>query len=65
MDFATGIQKILLQAGDADTNGAVAGAMMGCKLGYKGLPREWVEGLTHFEWLKGKADLLVRLMGLD
>lgn len=64
-DFVTGIQKIILQAGDADTNAAVAGAMLGCRVGYSGLPKEWVEGLVHFHWLKRKADELLRLLGLS
>ena len=43
----------LLQAGDADTNGAVAGALLGCKLGASKLPDSWLNGLKHKDWLDG------------
>ena len=39
------------QAGDADTNGAVAGALLGCKLGYNRLPDTWLNDLFHKDWL--------------
>jgi len=42
-----------LQAGDADTNGAVAGALLGCKLGASELPDSWRDGLKHKDWLDG------------
>jgi ADP-ribosylglycohydrolase len=40
-----------LQAGDADTNGAVAGALLGCKLGVKKIPQSWVMGFCYKDWL--------------
>jgi len=42
-----------LQAGDADTNGAVSGALLGCKLGASKLPDSWFNGLKHKDWLDG------------
>ncbi len=42
-----------LQAGDADTNGAVAGALLGCKLGASKLPDSWRDKLKHKDWLHG------------
>ena len=33
------------QGGDADTNGAVAGALLGCKLGTSALPPSWLSEL--------------------
>ena len=44
------------QGGDADANGAVAGALLGCKLGMDALPRTWVENLTHRLWLDELID---------
>ena len=44
---------LILQAGDADTNGAVAGALLGCKLGASELPDSWRDGLKHKDWLDG------------
>lgn len=41
----------LFQGGDADTNGAAAGALLGCKLGVNNLPPTWIGGLRHKDWL--------------
>lgn len=55
-DFRQAIQDIVLQGGDADANGAVAGALLGCKLGLDALPRTWVENLAHRLWLDELID---------
>lgn len=39
------------EAGDADTNSAVAGATMCAYLGYSALPRDWIEALPNRAWL--------------
>jgi ADP-ribosylglycohydrolase len=49
--FEQAITEIAFQAGDADTNGAVAGALYGCHVGYRRLPIAWLEGLLHRQWL--------------
>lgn len=41
----------MYQAGDADANGAVAGALLGCKIGFSNLPLRWREDLLHKNWL--------------
>ena len=42
---------LLLQGGDADTNGAVAGAMLACELRHTNkLPKTWTQ-FQHKEWL--------------
>jgi len=38
-DFREALEAITRAGGDADTNGAVAGALLGCKLGTSGLPK--------------------------
>jgi len=63
-DFRTVINEITQEAGDADTNGACAGAMLGAKVGYSNLPRDWVRGLKWHDWLMQKIDRLLVLMGL-
>lgn len=50
-DFEKSITELSLQAGDADTNAAVAGALLGCKIGFSHLPKRWLEGLIHGQWL--------------
>lgn len=54
-DYKRAMVAIINQGGDADTNGAVAGGIMGAKFGYSGLPKDWVEGLQN----KNKLDALI------
>jgi len=56
--FKSAMTKLVMCGGDADTNGAVAGALMGASYGYTLLPREWKEGLKYQEWYKGKISSL-------
>jgi len=58
------ITKLVLEGGDADTNAAVCGAVLGCKIGYKKLPNEWIQGLIHKEWLSEKIQKLLNLLDL-
>ncbi|KAJ3039501.1 hypothetical protein HDV00_012181 [Rhizophlyctis rosea] len=62
--FKSLITTLTMQGGDADTNGAVAGALMGCLVGYSGLPKEWLQGLIHHDWLMKKVDAALELMGV-
>ena len=41
------MSEIILQGGDADTNAAVAGALLGAKLGFGSLPQNLIEQLRH------------------
>jgi len=50
--FEEGLTAIVEQGGDADTNGAVAGAMLGARFGFNAIPRHWVEGLIGREALE-------------
>ena len=54
----------MLEAGDADTNAVVAGALLGCKLGYEKLPKEWLNDLLEKEWLEFRVNKLLVMMGL-
>jgi len=63
-DFEAAITNITLEAGDSDTNGAVAGALLGCKLGYSGLPKHWLSGLVHGDWLIEKVEYLCDMLGI-
>jgi len=59
--FAETIDLLAKEGGDADTNGAVAGALLGARLGYSGLPKEWLSHLRHKEWLDKKVAKFVEL----
>ncbi len=41
-DFQTGLEDVVRLAGDADTNGAVAGALLGARFGPGEIPSEWL-----------------------
>ena len=46
------MEQVTLEAGDADTNGAVVGSLLGARFGLeKGLPENWWTELKHREWL--------------
>jgi ADP-ribosyl-[dinitrogen reductase] hydrolase len=46
--------------GDADTNGAVAGALAGARHGAATIPARWIEPLLAHERIGGLANRLVR-----
>lgn len=56
------ITELTLEAGDADTNGAVAGALLGSRLGFKGLPSLWLNGLRNQDFLIKMCDELLELV---
>jgi len=62
--FKRTLLDVIIEAGDADTNGAVCGAVLGCKLGYSGLPKQWVAAMPHKKWLDKKVVALLKLMGV-
>ena len=49
------ILKIVLSGGDADTNAAVAGAILGAKFGICHIPEEWKDGLLYASMLHDKV----------
>jgi ADP-ribosylglycohydrolase len=49
--FKETMLDITWEAGDADTNGAVAGALLGVKVGYKNLPEDWLSAFPFKPWL--------------
>jgi len=59
--FEKVITEITMAAGDSDTNGAVAGSLLGTLFGYSNLPVDWVHDLEHKNWLLSKADAAIYL----
>ena len=57
--FRSGLEAVIWLGGDADTNGAVAGALLGARFGAESIPRKWLR------ILKGKEELLRLIRGLD
>ncbi len=44
-EFRSGVETLVRLGGDADTNAAVAGALLGALFGVKDIPLEWLESL--------------------
>jgi ADP-ribosylglycohydrolase len=59
LDFKKIIMAIAKECGDADTNGAVAGAMAGAWFGYNKLPQDWIKTMPHSKWLDDKIDIFL------
>lgn len=61
-DFKDAIIRIMMEAGDADTNACVGGALLGAKLGYSKLPEDWVSSLIHHQFLEEHIEELFAIM---
>ena len=60
--YQEGILEVIHQGGDADTNAAVAGSVLGAKFGFSGIPQKWVEGLRYRSELEARVDRLLTLI---
>mmetsp|Transcript_134099 Transcript_134099/g.246073 ORF Transcript_134099/g.246073 Transcript_134099/m.246073 type:complete len:708 (+) Transcript_134099:100-2223(+) len=65
-NFRDAVIAITMEAGDADSNATVAGALLGARFGYSQLPREWITEVPEAQrlWLETKVDATLRLLGL-
>ncbi|MCB0604426.1 MAG: ADP-ribosylglycohydrolase family protein [Saprospiraceae bacterium] len=61
-DFATGILKVINEGGDADTNAAVAGSLLGAKFGFSSIPEMYVCDLANKAVLEDKFEKYVQLL---
>jgi ADP-ribosylglycohydrolase len=46
-NFLHGLNAVIMEGGDADTNGCIAGSMLGAKFGFSQIPDYLVEELNH------------------
>lgn len=53
--FEDGLHAVIHAGGDADTNGAIAGGLLGACFGANALPSRWVEGLVDAEACRSLA----------
>lgn len=60
------ISDLILEGGDSSSNACVAGALLGCRLGYQHLPTDWLNGLlsAQGDWLNVKVNSLLDMLGL-
>ena len=49
--FKALMTQIVMEGGDADTNAAIAGAVLGAAIGYRALPQDWLDALPNRAWL--------------
>ena len=54
--FEEGLLTIANEGGDADTNGAIACAILGAKFGYDSIPAYYIENLHNKEEYRGKVN---------
>lgn len=59
--FEEGLLAVVNAGGDADTNAAVACAILGAKYGYSSIPNEYIEGLLYKESLDKTIDSLLNI----
>jgi ADP-ribosylglycohydrolase len=57
-----GIATIINQGGDADSNGIVAGALLGARYGFESIPHHLVDGLVHRDLLQSNVDQFLAKM---
>jgi ADP-ribosyl-[dinitrogen reductase] hydrolase len=60
-DFESGLVWAVNLGGDADTNGAVAGALLGARLGASAIPERWLAPLERRAEIEGLVPRLVAL----
>jgi hypothetical protein len=60
-DFEEGLLRVVNEGGDADTNAAVACAMLGAKFGYTSIPQKYTDGLTRKNDLMRITNYLVQI----
>jgi len=53
---------IINEGGDADTNAAVAGGLLGAHFGYSAIPERWIESLAETRYLHSEVDDLLEGM---
>jgi len=56
--FEQALIEVVNKGGDADTNGAVAGALLGARDGYESISARWRDGLLEHDAIVGCADSL-------
>ena len=61
LDFETALRQIVEGGGDTDTNGAVAGAVLGARYGESAIPKRWLDCVPQRERIERLADDLLEL----
>jgi ADP-ribosyl-[dinitrogen reductase] hydrolase len=63
-DFRCALEEVILLGGDADTTGAIVGALAGATVGRLGIPSDWLSGIVEWprsvHWIGKLAERLVQ-----
>jgi ADP-ribosylglycohydrolase len=59
--FEEGLLSVVRAGGDADTNAAVACAILGAKFGFSAIPQEYIDGLIYKEQLDEVVSGMIEL----
>ncbi|OWK36754.1 ADP-ribosylglycohydrolase family protein [Fimbriiglobus ruber] len=59
-DYRAAVEAVIRCGGDTDTVAAIAGAMVGARVGKKGIPTEWLAGYRDWPWTVWRMELLGR-----
>jgi ADP-ribosylglycohydrolase len=62
--FEDEMVKVINEGGDADTNGAIAGGLLGAKYGYDAIPDRWIRDLKHKDELDEAVDIICKFRGI-
>ena len=63
LDFAAALREVVESGGDTDTNGAVAGAVLGARYGASAIPQRWLDCIPQRGRIENLADKLLSLSG--
>ena len=61
LGFESALRQIVEAGGDADTNGAVAGAVLGARYGASEIPQRWLDCVPERRRMESLADELAAL----
>lgn len=59
LGFEDALLRVINAGGDTDTNGVVAGAVLGARYGVDAIPPRWLEGIPQRERLEKLAEDLL------
>ncbi|KAJ3438514.1 hypothetical protein M0812_17703 [Anaeramoeba flamelloides] len=58
------LSELVWEGGDSDTNGAIAGALLGTWVGFSNLPKEWIMEMPHLVWVEERVEMFFKLLGI-
>jgi ADP-ribosyl-[dinitrogen reductase] hydrolase len=62
-DFESAVALAINLGGDADTQGALVGALVGARYGLSGIPDRWLAALQHRAHIDGLAQRILAIVG--